>query len=241
MGGSGRRPCPLALLAPRGTRGARRYWPALEGRPSMQVTASLNPHATPAGIMEAPMVEIEKLNLWYGTKQALRDVSMSVPKHRITAFIGPSGCGKSTLLRCLNRMNDLMDGVRTTGSIRIGGIDIYDPSRRCDGTAQAGGHGLPEVESLSQVDLRERRLRTAHPGHPRTGVDLRGDRGAQPAGCGPVGRGATIDCTRVRWACPAGSSSGSASPGPSPWSRRCSSWTSPARPSIPSPPPRSKS
>jgi phosphate transport system ATP-binding protein len=93
----------------------------------MQVTASLNPHAAPAGIMEAPMVEIEKLNLWYGAKQALRDVSMSVPKHRITAYIGPSGCGKSTLLRCLNRMNDLLDGVRTTGTIRIGGTDIYDP------------------------------------------------------------------------------------------------------------------
>jgi phosphate transport system ATP-binding protein len=93
----------------------------------LQVTASLNPHAAPAGIMEAPMVEIEKLNLWYGAKQALRDVSMSVPKHRITAYIGPSGCGKSTLLRCLNRMNDLLDGVRTTGTIRIGGTDIYDP------------------------------------------------------------------------------------------------------------------
>jgi phosphate transport system ATP-binding protein len=94
----------------------------------MQVTASLNPHAAPAGIMEVPMVEIEKLNLWYGAKQALRDVSMAVPKHRITAYIGPSGCGKSTLLRCLNRMNDLVDGVRTTGSIRIGGTDIHDPA-----------------------------------------------------------------------------------------------------------------
>jgi phosphate transport system ATP-binding protein len=94
----------------------------------MQVTASLNPHATPAGIMEAPMVEIEKLNLWYGVKHALKDVSMSVSKHRITAYIGPSGCGKSTLLRCLNRMNDLVDGVRITGTIRIGGTDVYDPS-----------------------------------------------------------------------------------------------------------------
>jgi phosphate transport system ATP-binding protein len=93
----------------------------------MQVTVSLNPHAAPAGIMESAMVEIEKLSLWYGTKQALRDVSMSVPKHRITAYIGPSGCGKSTLLRCLNRMNDLVDGVRATGSIRIGGADIHDP------------------------------------------------------------------------------------------------------------------
>jgi phosphate transport system ATP-binding protein len=94
----------------------------------MQVTAALNPHATVAGIMEAPIVEIEKLNLWYGTKQALKDVTMSVPKHRVTAYIGPSGCGKSTLLRCLNRMNDLVDGVRTTGIIRVGGSDINDPA-----------------------------------------------------------------------------------------------------------------
>src|SRR5437879_13466396 len=53
---------------------------------------------------------------------------MSGPKHRITAYIGPSGGGKSTLLRCLNRMNDLVDGVRIEGAIRIGGTDIYDPS-----------------------------------------------------------------------------------------------------------------
>jgi phosphate transport system ATP-binding protein len=77
-------------------------------------------------VSETPMVEIERLSLWYGAKQALKDVSMSVPKHRITAYIGPSGCGKSTLLRCLNRMNELIDGVRITGSIRIGGTDIYD-------------------------------------------------------------------------------------------------------------------
>ena len=51
---------------------------------------------------------------------------MSVPKHRVTAYIGPSGCGKSTLLRCINRMNDLVDGVRTLGNVRIGGTDIYD-------------------------------------------------------------------------------------------------------------------
>ncbi|MGH7321351.1 MAG: phosphate ABC transporter ATP-binding protein PstB [Candidatus Rokuibacteriota bacterium] len=74
-----------------------------------------------------PMVEIEHLSLWYGAKLALNDVSMSVPKHRVTAYIGPSGCGKSTLLRCLNRMNDLIDGVRLQGQIRIGGRDISDP------------------------------------------------------------------------------------------------------------------
>src|SRR3989337_3061008 len=94
----------------------------------VEVTASLNPHAGPSGILETPMVEIDHLSLWYGEKQALRDISMSVPKHRITAYIGPSGCGKTTLLRCLNRLNDLVEGVRVTGAIRIGGTDIYDPA-----------------------------------------------------------------------------------------------------------------
>ena len=92
------------------------------------MTVTLNPHATTVSVLESPMVEIEKLSLWYGAKQALKDVAMSVPKHRVTAYIGPSGCGKSTLLRCLNRMNDLVDGVRIEGSIRIAGMDIYDPA-----------------------------------------------------------------------------------------------------------------
>jgi phosphate transport system ATP-binding protein len=91
------------------------------------MTVTLNPHAT-ASIIETAMVEIERLSLWYGTKQALKDVSMAVPKHRVTAYIGPSGCGKSTLLRCLNRMNDLIDGVRIEGAIRIGGVDVHDPA-----------------------------------------------------------------------------------------------------------------
>jgi len=94
---------------------------------AVSVTASLKPSASPAPIMEMPMVEIEHLSLWYGTKIALKDISMSIPKHRVTAYIGPSGCGKSTLLRCLNRMNDLVDGVRIEGSIRMGGTDINDP------------------------------------------------------------------------------------------------------------------
>jgi len=91
------------------------------------LAARLNPQAAPAGVVEAPMVEIERLSLWYGAKQALRDVSMAIAKHRITAFIGPSGCGKSTLLRCLNRMNDLVPGVRVEGAVRIGGLDVYEP------------------------------------------------------------------------------------------------------------------
>lgn len=70
-------------------------------------------------------IEIENLNLYYGTKHALKSVNMTIPKKRVTALIGPSGCGKSTLLRCMNRMNDLVDGVRIEGNLRIGGVDIY--------------------------------------------------------------------------------------------------------------------
>ena len=83
----------------------------------VSVTGGLHAATSQGAIMENPMVEIEQLDLWYGLKQALKDITMAMPKHRITAYIGPSGCGKSTLLRCLNRMNDLVDGVRITGSI----------------------------------------------------------------------------------------------------------------------------
>jgi phosphate transport system ATP-binding protein len=76
---------------------------------------------------EQPVVEIERFSLWYGHKQALFDVSMPVPKGRVTAIIGPSGCGKSTLLRCVNRMNDLIEGVRTQGDMRVAGDSIYAP------------------------------------------------------------------------------------------------------------------
>ncbi|KGT92466.1 phosphate ABC transporter ATP-binding protein [Erwinia typographi] len=64
-------------------------------------------------------LELENLSLWYGDKQALKEITLRVPKNRITALIGPSGCGKSTLLRSLNRMNELIDGCRTEGDIRL--------------------------------------------------------------------------------------------------------------------------
>ena len=70
-------------------------------------------------------IEVPGLNLYYGSKQALFDVQMNIPRNRVTAFIGPSGCGKSTLLRTFNRMNDLVDGCRVEGEIRLDGEDIY--------------------------------------------------------------------------------------------------------------------
>jgi phosphate transport system ATP-binding protein len=74
---------------------------------------------------EPVALEVPGLNLFYGDKQALFDVSLNIPKNRVTAFIGPSGCGKSTLLRTFNRMNDLVDGCRVDGEIRLDGKDIY--------------------------------------------------------------------------------------------------------------------
>jgi len=72
------------------------------------------------------MIEVEKLDFYYGKSQALHDVSIKIPANKVTAFIGPSGCGKSTLLRCFNRMNDLVDVARIgNGQIRIHGVDIH--------------------------------------------------------------------------------------------------------------------
>ena len=65
------------------------------------------------------MIEIRNVDFYYGDFHALKNVNMTIPKSEITAFIGPSGCGKSTLLRCLNRMNDLIDGAKLTGTITI--------------------------------------------------------------------------------------------------------------------------
>lgn len=75
---------------------------------------------------ESIALEVDDLRLFYGTKEALHGVTMQIPKQRVTAFIGPSGCGKSTLLRCFNRMNDLVEGCRIEGSIKLEGHDIYD-------------------------------------------------------------------------------------------------------------------
>lgn len=75
----------------------------------------------------AAKIVIQDMNFYYGTVQALKDVNMSVPATKVTAFIGPSGCGKSTLLRCLNRLNDLVDGARLEGTILLDGENIYRP------------------------------------------------------------------------------------------------------------------
>jgi phosphate transport system ATP-binding protein len=70
-------------------------------------------------------ITVENLNLYYGDFHALKNINLKIPANKITAFIGPSGCGKSTLMKSINRMNDLVEGCRITGSIRLGNEEIY--------------------------------------------------------------------------------------------------------------------
>ena len=98
--------------------------PAVPVRPTVVASAS----AMQPGAATRAMIEIDDVDFCYGPSQALQDITLSIDERKVTAFIGPSGCGKSTLLRCLNRMNDLIDGARiTSGQIRIDGVDINDP------------------------------------------------------------------------------------------------------------------
>lgn len=74
------------------------------------------------------IIEVSNLNLFYGEKQALKNINLNIRKNAVTAFIGPSGCGKSTFLRCLNRMNDLIEGVKITGEISYEADNILEPN-----------------------------------------------------------------------------------------------------------------
>ena len=83
--------------------------------------------SAPTDSRKSDYIKIQDFSFYYGSKQALFEVAMDIPERQVTAFIGPSGCGKSTLLRNLNRMNDLIDGVRHEGDVLVNGESIYDP------------------------------------------------------------------------------------------------------------------
>ncbi|RLT17447.1 MAG: phosphate ABC transporter ATP-binding protein [Planctomycetota bacterium] len=87
----------------------------------------VDPEVHESVLREPPVLEIDRFNLWYGAKQALHQITMLIPLHKVTALVGPSGCGKSTLLRSVNRLNDLVQSVRITGDMRLSGDSIYDP------------------------------------------------------------------------------------------------------------------
>jgi phosphate transport system ATP-binding protein len=76
--------------------------------------------------MKDVKIEVKDLSLFYGEKKALKEISLQIPRNKVTALIGPSGCGKSTFLRCINRMNDLIPSVKITGQMLVEGVDIYD-------------------------------------------------------------------------------------------------------------------
>jgi phosphate transport system ATP-binding protein len=105
--------------------------------PSPDALTTRRPETGAAARPEAPeaagapkgrfVMDVQHLNLYYGEKQALYDISIQFPEKKVTALIGPSGCGKSTLLRCLNRMNDIIDGVRIDGKVLFDGEDIFAP------------------------------------------------------------------------------------------------------------------
>ena len=82
----------------------------------------------PVAVSRPDFIRIDDFSFHYGAKQAIFNIDMAIPENQVTALIGPSGCGKSTLLRNMNRMNDLIDGVRHEGDIRIAGTSLYDPS-----------------------------------------------------------------------------------------------------------------
>jgi len=88
----------------------------------------LNVTFNPAASEPSPKIVIKDMSFFYGSTQALFRVNLTIPEHRVTAFIGPSGCGKSTLLRCFNRLNDLVAGSRIEGQVLMDGNDIYHPS-----------------------------------------------------------------------------------------------------------------
>jgi phosphate transport system ATP-binding protein len=91
-------------------------------------TVHSQPSTATHSAKDPALIRIREYDFFYGAKQALHGISMDLPEREVTAFIGPSGCGKSTLLRSLNRMNDLIEGVRHRGDVQIRGHSIFDPS-----------------------------------------------------------------------------------------------------------------
>ncbi|WP_022834559.1 phosphate ABC transporter ATP-binding protein PstB [Salisaeta longa] len=101
--------------------------PSTNGRaaPTAPAAADASPPANEAS-PRVPKIKVKDLHFWYGDTQALKGISMNIPPNEVTALIGPSGCGKSTLLRCMNRMNELIEGTTMEGEVLVDGQDIYD-------------------------------------------------------------------------------------------------------------------
>ena len=90
--------------------------------------------------MSDTIISAKNLDFYYGEAHALKNICLDIPEHNITALIGPSGCGKSTFLRTINRMNDLIEGTRVTGSLSYRGEEIYAPDRDVTRKSKTGRH-----------------------------------------------------------------------------------------------------
>ena len=115
-------PMPGILRTPMGRAHSPRQYKVID---AIRAGQPFTPAVDPGLKAEEAVLEIDKFSLWYGRTQALHAVSMVVPRGRVTAIVGPSGCGKSTLLRSVNRLNDLVDGVRVEGDMRLSGSSVY--------------------------------------------------------------------------------------------------------------------
>ncbi len=165
------------------------------------------------------IVTVNDLCLWYGSAQALRHISMDIPEKSIMALIGPSGCGKSTFLKTLDRMNDLVPGVRVTGAVRYRGENIYAPGVNINTLRRRVGMVFqkPNLFPMSIYDSVAYGPRT-HGVTSKAKLDELVERSLRAA--------AIWDETKDRLkkapsASPAGSSRGFASRGRWLWSRRC--------------------
>ena len=108
-------------------------------------------------------IKVKSVNLdfYYGSFKALEDITLDFEENKVTALIGPSGCGKSTFLRCLNRMNDLIPNTRGPGRVAARRRERVRPEAGRGHPQAQGGDGLPEAQSLSQDEFRERGLRAS--------------------------------------------------------------------------------
>ncbi len=191
-----------------------------ESRSSMVPAPEISAPAPPRPAGPLPpganvRIETRGLSFFYGSNQALHDISLAIPEKSVTAFIGPSGCGKSTYLRCLNRMNDIIPDTRIEGEVLLDGHDIY-------------GSGT------DVVDLRRRVGMVFQKSNPFPKSIFENVGSGSSGRCAPrrSGTRSRSGCMRPRSGSREDSSSGSASRGRSPSSRKFSSWTSPLRRSI---------
>ena len=199
----------------------------LAGKVKPTAAKSLSAKLDPMDMIE-PNIRLtaRDVTVHYGAKQALHGISIDIPDRAVTAFIGPSGCGKSTFLRCINRMNDTIEGAKVGGKIELDGQDIY-------------ANDLDVVELRARVGMV---FQKPNP-FPKSIYD---NVAYGPRIHGLARNKTDLDeivtsCGRPAEASPVASSSACALPAPSPSAQKSSSWTSPAPPSTRSPPRSSKS